>query len=200
MVSGMATPSRSNQPFSSVHRAGVPWETRVLDISKGKSPCLDGDPGVIAFIFLSYDVRYLLFGPGYAPVGALLWRGKQNRFELAVRSVGLAGQVVVDRLQLALRAQSGDGAVDLVNGRELDVVADHRPVDVARDTEQLRRLHEFQVIEHPKQFDEHGAMRAGEHSIALFAVEFFPGAQETGVVGEFFVLGGLRPRHKFDPM
>src|SRR5262249_46732950 len=92
MVSGMGKPSRSRQPVVSVHRAGVPWETRVLDISRGKPPPLDGDPGIIAFICLSYDLRCLLLTPGCAPVGALARRGKDDCFELAEGVSGSFGK------------------------------------------------------------------------------------------------------------
>src|SRR6516165_4089774 len=109
MVSGTGNPSRSRHPVVSVHRMGVPWETRVLDISRGKRPRLNGDSGVIALICLSYDLRCLLLRPGYVPAGALVVRGsgKHDCFDRAERR--LVRNRVVDRLfRVVLLAETGN--------------------------------------------------------------------------------------------
>ena len=66
------------------------------------------------------------------------------------------------------------------------VVVDHRPIDGAREPNQLRRLEMLQVLEHEEQLGHHGTVRSGEYAFAFLAMPFAPSAYEPRVVGKLW--------------
>ena len=83
-------------------------------------------------------------------MGALIVRasGEYDLADRAGRAVGIARQTVVERRQIVGFTDLGDPRVDLMHHDQSDAVVDGSPIDGHHESEQLRRLHVLQVVEH----------------------------------------------------
>jgi len=86
----------------------------------------------------------------------------------------------------------GDGGVQLVQHDETGLVIDSVPIDRADESDELRRLHAFNVGERPKQLSERAGVRATKRDGFLFAMEGPPPTQQPRVVHELLFLSVRR--------
>ena len=92
-------------------------------------------------------------------------------------------------------AQLGDGAIDLVQHRRADVVANSAPLGAWNTAKQLGRGVHTTTFDDRDDVGDGIAVRSGKGFRELFRMPLRPGAQEPGLIGKPFLSVTLEALH-----